>query len=206
VVAFSDKYLGSINNGAFRDPRVDTVFTDGRAWVEKHKKSYDVIIMDMTDPFGPSKMLYTREFFRRVKLALKDDRGLFVMHSESPISRPVAFNCINKTLGAVFSNVTPFYTYIQMYATLWSIVVCSPITNCATLKEKTIDMRLDKRGIKNLKLYTGAAHRAMATPYPYIEEILAKKTRIITDRKPDFPDHFYDKGEKIEPGSGTEAP
>ncbi|MBD3241848.1 MAG: hypothetical protein GF331_14765, partial [Chitinivibrionales bacterium] len=94
VVEFSRKYLSSLNKGAFDDPRVETVFSDGRAFVEQNPKRFDVVIMDMTDPFGPSRMLYTREFYRAVKRSFKNTNGIFTMHSESPVVRPVAYNCV----------------------------------------------------------------------------------------------------------------
>ncbi|MBD3344562.1 MAG: polyamine aminopropyltransferase [Chitinivibrionales bacterium] len=188
VVNFSKKYLSSMNKNSFDQPRVRMNFTDGRAFVEKRNKEFDGVIMDMTDPFGPSKMLYTKEFFQAVKRSLKNPRGVFVMHSESPITRPVAFNCINKTLGKVFTHVNIVYIYIQMYAVLWSIAVCSDETDISKTKAAVINRRLETYGITNNKVYTGATHHAMLAAYPYIEDILKTRAPIITDSKPDFPD------------------
>ncbi|MBD3422756.1 MAG: polyamine aminopropyltransferase [Chitinivibrionales bacterium] len=190
VVAFSRKYLAAINEGAFDNPRVRINFTDGRKFVEKRPGEFDVVIMDMTDPFGPSKMLYTREFFKLVRQSFKDAHGIFVMHSESPIARPVAFGCIHKTLSSVFANVRCLYTYIQMYAVLWSISVCSDGIDIGGIAARRIDSRLKKNKIDGLKLYTGATHEAMQVAYPYIADILKQKAPIITDKHSAFPDHF----------------
>ena len=121
---------------------------------------------------------------------MRDRAGLFVMHSESPISRPETFSCIQKTLGAVFKSVVPLYTYIQMYAVLWSVTVAGDGTDISKCKPANLDKKLKKLGIGNLKLYNGLTHAAMQISYPYINEILSKPSRIITDKNPEFPDNF----------------
>ena len=92
----------------YKDPDYQTI-----AGLVKEKK-YDVIIMDMTDPFGPSRKLYTLEFFNKIKSILKNMFSVFVMHTESPISRPLAFGSIQATLNKSFKQVNTMYPYIQM--------------------------------------------------------------------------------------------
>jgi spermidine synthase len=190
VITFSKKYLKSVHEGCFNDPRVHVQVIDGRAFTEQHPGQYDIIIMDMTDPYGPSKMLYTREFFRIVKRAFRNDYGIFVMHSESPVTRPKAFSCIQKTLCSVFKNVNPFYLYIQMYAVLWSITLCSDNIDASGIKAEAVDKTLKKSGIDNLEVYSGQTHVSMQVQFPFISKILKRPARIITDAKPDFPDNF----------------
>jgi len=190
VIEFSKQYLPSVHQKAFDDPRVSVNITDGREFTRKHPREFDVIIMDMTDPFGPSKMLYSKEFFRIVRTSMRDDNGIFVMHSESPISRPSTFACINRTLRSVFTHVNQMYTYIQMYGVLWSFALASPAIDTVSVRSRTIDSRLKKNGIENLMVYNGRTHGAMQTPYPFITSLLRKPARIITDRNPDFPDEI----------------
>jgi spermidine synthase len=193
VIEFAKKNLSSFHQNAFNDSRVQLSITDGRSFVKNHTGTFDVIIMDMTDPFGPSKMLYTNTFFRLVKKALHDENGIFVMHSESPVSRPAAFTCINKTLNSVFSKVSVLYLYIQMYGVLWSISICSPATDITAFSASKIDRILKSNGIRNMQVYNGATHHAMQTPFPYISKILRQAARIITDKRPDFPDDFISR-------------
>jgi spermidine synthase len=190
VIKFSKKYLPRIHGGAFRDPRVRTHVTDGRTFVEAHRRLFDVIVMDMTDPSGPSALVYTKEFFRSARDALRDKNGIFVMHSESPVTRPKAFSCIQKTLRAAFPHVTPFYSYIQMYATLWSITLCSKSGRAARITAREIDAKLARNGIRGCTVYSGATHVSMRTPFPYIARLLKAPARIITDAHSEFPDDF----------------
>lgn len=190
VIRFARKYLDSVHGGSFDDPRVSVNVVDGRQFTKEHPGEFDVVIMDMTDPFGPSKMLYTKEFFRLVKKSFRSKSGVFVMHSESPVARPVAFSCIQKTLNSVFKSVNPIYTYIQMYAVLWSISISSDETDISRFKSPQIERKLKRYSLEDLKMYNAQTHMSMQVPFPYIDEILTQPVRIITDAKPDFPDNF----------------
>lgn len=193
VIDCAKKYFAHLNQNAFENKRVTIHITDGRKFVEKAQKSYDIIIMDMTDPFGPSKYLYTRDFFGHIKNALRDKNGIFVMHSESPVSRPAAFASILKTLSAVFEHVVPLYIYIQMYAVLWSISLACDSPALVGLDAVTVEKRLLHHGLDRLKVFNGQTFEAMRVAYPYIEEIRLNQGHVISDAAPDFPDDFLVK-------------
>jgi spermidine synthase len=188
VISFARKHLKRVHRGAFSDPRVRINIADGRGFTSEHPAEFDIIIMDMTDPSGPSRLLYSREFYRTARAALRSKSGIFVMHSESPIVRPAAFASISKTLHSVFTHVNQLYTYIQMYGVLWSFALASTENCTAGITRAKIDRKLHHYGIAGLKIYNGETHLAMQTPYPFISELLKKPARIITDSRPDFPD------------------
>lgn len=189
VVEFSRVHLAAVHQGSFEDPRVNLRFSDGRAWVEEHPGRYDAVIMDMTDPFGPSRMLYTAEFYRLVLAALRDDRGVFSMHSESPVARPVAYRCIGRTLASVFPVVRHAYAFIKMYATFWSFAVAGGTTDIRLLTAPVVNERLGERGIRGLRVIDGDSWGALQTELPYLREI-PDTVPVITDAHPVFPDHF----------------
>ena len=67
------------------DPRVELMFDDGIAFVRNAPDaSFDVIIVDSTDPVGPAEGLFNRAFYAQCHRALADD-GLLVQQSESPL-------------------------------------------------------------------------------------------------------------------------
>jgi spermidine synthase len=186
VVEFCDRLMPEINQGAFKDKRYKLEVGDGRKYVETTKQKFDAVIMDMTDPFGPSAMLYTREFFGHVKNTFKDRNGLFVMHTESPISRPNTFKqCVN-TLDSVFTYRRTFYLYIQMYAVLWTVSVCSDGIDVALVPPVELAKRLQGRGIDGLHVYTPATHHSMLVEFPFVSKLIAeaKRVPIITDANP----------------------
>jgi len=68
--------------------------------------------------------------------------------------------------------------------------VASDRTDLRGRSPAAIDGRLRRYGIRGLQLYTGKTHVAMQATYPCLDEVLRKKTRVITDARPDFPDNF----------------
>ncbi len=69
--------------GKLDDPRVTLRFEDGAAFVKNTKTSYDLIIVDSTDPIGPGEGLFTNEFYQDCYNALSDD-GILINQCESP--------------------------------------------------------------------------------------------------------------------------
>ena len=84
VTRASERYFPELceSNG---DPRARLHFDDGLAWVRNAEPgSYDVIIVDSTDPVGPAEGLFAEPFFRDCHRALGVD-GLLAQQSESPL-------------------------------------------------------------------------------------------------------------------------
>lgn len=208
VVDFCDRLMPEINQGAFKDERYQLEVGDGRKYVETTTRKFDAVVMDMTDPFGPSAMLYTREFFQKVKATFKDGNGLFVMHTESPISRPNTFQQCLRTLGDVFTYRRTFYLYIQMYAVLWSITVCSDEIDVGSIPPAELAKRLQLRGIEGLQVYTPAIHHSMLVPFPFVAELVAGAADVpaITDASPKVIDDIdINSGEQLVLSDNTVA-
>jgi spermidine synthase len=67
------------------DPRARLHFADGIKWVADAKPgTYDVIIIDSTDPVGPAAGLFSEAFYKNCFRALRP-RGIVVGQSESPL-------------------------------------------------------------------------------------------------------------------------
>lgn len=80
VVALCKAYMPMLSQGAFDDPRVDLVISDGHQWMIDHAHSYDVILCDSTDPIGPGAALFSDTFYRAASQALRSD-GIMVAQS-----------------------------------------------------------------------------------------------------------------------------
>jgi len=73
VIEISKKYLPSVSKGAFKDKRLKIFNEDALKFIKKHKNFFDVIIDDLTDPTGPSFVLWTTKFYRNILRALKEN-------------------------------------------------------------------------------------------------------------------------------------
>ena len=102
-------------NLPYQDSRVNLVTTDGRAFMEKTKKRYDLIVMGLADSHTLSSSLtnlrldhylYTKESLEKAKLLLKPD-GILVLSFEVP--REWIGQRLSKTVTEVFGyNPTTF--------------------------------------------------------------------------------------------------
>ncbi len=84
VTRVAEKYFPALcasNN----DARARLIFDDGIKWIQNSKTaSYDLIIIDSTDPVGPAAGLFEHEFYRACYTALTKD-GILMAQSESPL-------------------------------------------------------------------------------------------------------------------------
>lgn len=65
------------------DRRVHIYFENALRFIRRRESKYDLIIVDSTDPFGPSEGLFTREFYGSCYAALRED-GIMVNQQGSP--------------------------------------------------------------------------------------------------------------------------
>jgi spermidine synthase len=87
----------------FGNPKVDLIIGDGIKYViEAAADSFDVIIVDGSDPEGPAEGLFTKDFYANCKKALRHN-GVLVTQGESPMFHSDTFVALNKCLKQVFS-------------------------------------------------------------------------------------------------------
>lgn len=116
VVDVSKEYM-DICSCKLDDERVNLYFEDGVNFVKcASDKSYDLIIVDSTDPIGPGEGLFSTDFYRDCHRILTDD-GILVNQSESPY---FDFNAremkrANKKLKEIFPIFEVYQAHIPTY-------------------------------------------------------------------------------------------
>ena len=105
---------------ANNDPRARLHFADGIAWVAQTKPaSYDVIIVDSTDPVGPAAGLFSVEFYRNCARALGVS-GVLVGQSESPLFHPDLIRSMQRAMrDAGFGDSGTLYFPQCTYPSGW---------------------------------------------------------------------------------------
>jgi spermidine synthase len=84
VVRLSEKYIPLTASRLSEDERIKLYFEDGLAFVKNAKeKTYDLILVDSTDPIGPGEGLFTMDFYENCNRALSDE-GILINQHESP--------------------------------------------------------------------------------------------------------------------------
>jgi spermidine synthase len=65
-------YFAASNGRVLTDPRVHTIVMDGRAWLRRTDRTYDVVTLEPMPPnFAGVNALYAREFYRLVAARLR---------------------------------------------------------------------------------------------------------------------------------------
>ena len=107
VVRVSERFFPALT-ASNSDPRAAIRFEDGVAWVrDAADASYDVIIVDSTDPVGPAEGLFGAAFYADCHRILTDG-GLVVVQSESPLFHQGRLAEIHRCLrGAGFADSHP---------------------------------------------------------------------------------------------------
>lgn len=124
VILVAEKYLPSISY-QLKNPKVKIFIEDGNQFLEENKNSYDIIIMDNSDPIGASEVLFKAEFYEKVKRALKKG-GIMVAQTESPILQKNYFKNAISEIKKIFKNVGVYLAYIPTYPSgMWSFSIAS---------------------------------------------------------------------------------
>ena len=71
VVELSKQFLPKHSDGAFNDPRLNLIIDDAAQFVKKTAETFDVILVDSTDPIGPGKILFEKAFYKDCLKCLK---------------------------------------------------------------------------------------------------------------------------------------
>jgi len=159
VVDIAKKYLQSVHRQAFDDPRLTLRIEDGFAFVRNTTETFDLIVLDLTDPGGPSTPLYTTDFYSACAARL-NPTGALTLHIGSPIAHPDRIRSVLAALRGVFALVTPYLTSVPLYGGLWMMAMCSATLDPRQLTLVEVNRRLARRAIPDLQYYNGDMHRA----------------------------------------------
>ena len=199
VVKVAKEHFDSIHGGAFDDERLDLIITDGLVWAAETAETFDVIILDLTDPIGPAKELYTQEFYADIKSKLNKG-GILALHSEYPAHYPETFGRIAATIKSLFSSVCHGFCFVPLYGAVMSFTYASDEHDVKALDPSEVKERLQQRGVAGLKLYNEEIHQGMMAEPNFVKEILSQNNELVTKANPihDFAAHYNQSGRRYE--------
>jgi spermidine synthase len=172
VIDVARKYLSAVHRGALSDARLTIKVEDGLAFVRSASETYDLVVLDLTDPGGPSEPLYTADFYRACAARL-NPTGAMTLHIASPVAHPDRIRAGVANLRAAFAVVTPYLVSIPLYGGLWMMACASATLNPAYLTPFDVDRRIAQRRIGNLQYYNGEMHRASFALPNFVRELVA---------------------------------
>jgi spermidine synthase len=127
VIDASKAHLPTIA-ASFDHPKLTLHVADGLQYVRQAPdQSFDIVIVDSTDPVGPGEGLFTEAFYRDVHRILSAD-GIMVTQSESPRFNTRVFQEIYQCYRGVFGsdNVHCYLIQVPTYPSgTWSLSLSS---------------------------------------------------------------------------------
>jgi len=172
VVDISRRYLQQVHRGALDDPRLTIKIADGFAYVRESIEQFDLIVLDLTDPGGPSTPLYTVDFYRACARRL-DPGGAMTLHVASPVAHPGRIRDGVARLREAFPVVTPYLASIPLYGGLWMMACAAATLDPRTMSAPDVDRRIAERGLPRLQYYNGDMHRAALALPNFVRDLVA---------------------------------
>lgn len=164
VVEAAREHLPAMHQGAFDDPRARAVIMDGFKYIEEASargEKYDVVVMDLTDPYGPeiAQSLYSAHFFKKVKGLLSAD-GVLVTQAGDSFFFEEEYNSILGNIAAAFKRAAEYTVWIPSFGYAVNFILASDSVDPRPLTAEEVDRRLAERGVSTL-FYSGRAHVAL---------------------------------------------
>jgi spermidine synthase len=162
VCEVSRRFFPELTRG-FQDPRAELRYEDGTRYVKETDRTFDVVLVDSTDPVDHAEKLFGAEFYGDVKRCLRPN-GILVAQTESPVYHLEFIGDLSRLLAGYFKGVHPYLAAIPTYpGGLWSF----------TFATDEIDPREVLRDApQGLKYYNPEIHRAAFALPTYLKNVL----------------------------------
>jgi spermidine synthase len=158
VIDTARQHYPSIPGAAFEDPRTDIVIADGCSYVAETDERFDAIIVDSSEPIGPSAVLHTREFFQDCRRALKRG-GVLVTQNGLPFLFPAHLGGTTAVFASLFKRVAPYLcTQPCYFGGPFALNLATDDKHVLKVEAKQLAKRQKKRGVRGLKYWTPHVH------------------------------------------------
>lgn len=170
VVELATSHLPKHSAGAFDDARTNLVFDDGAAFVRHPDDTYDVMIVDSTDPIGPGEVLFQDTFYANSRNCL-DKHGILVTQNGVPFMQP-------DELRNSLSHLKQFYDDVSCYTATVPTYVGGPMAFGWASQDPlhrvvSVDVlndRFENAGLET-RYYTPDVHKAAFALPRYISDL-----------------------------------
>ena len=166
--------------GRFDDPRLHVRFEDGIEFVRRaaeNGETYDVVIIDGSDPVGPAEGLFEASFVRDCRNVLSGN-GVFCSQSESPWVKAFhpGMKRLHSALNRQFPRVDAYLCWIPLYpAGMWSMMLATlgdAPTGAATLER----VRAAAGSfLSDCRYYNADIHSGAFALPTFVQEILSQE-------------------------------
>jgi spermidine synthase len=174
VIALARQHLPMVAGKAWADARASVIIGDGIDYMAKAPTgSFDVVLVDSTDPIGVGEVLFSDAFYAHCARVLTE-RGVIVNQCGVPLMQADELRDTSRRRARFFPHVAAYVvavpTYVGGFMTFgWAAKDASLARHDAA----TIGARADAAGVLGTTRYwTPEIHVAAFALPPYIAELL----------------------------------
>jgi spermidine synthase len=159
VIALSQRYFPAVSAGAFDDDRAEVVIGDGADHVARTHETFDVVIIDSTDPIGPGEALFSDSFYGDCRAVLRRG-GMMVLQSGAPFYRSGELERARARLGRWVGAARPFLAPVPTYASgMLALLAAGPTAEGLCPPREVLQERATRLD-GELRYYTPDVHHA----------------------------------------------
>ena len=174
VIRLAREFLPGIGGDAWGDPRAQVIVGDGIAYAAAAAAgSFDVVIVDSTDPVGVGEALFTDAFYADCARLLAPD-GLVVNQCGVPFMQPEELRDTSRRRARAFPHVSAYVAAVPTYVGgFMTLGIAAKAPGLSQLAPETIRARAADAGILGRTRYwSPEVHAAAFQLPPYIAELL----------------------------------
>jgi spermidine synthase len=173
VIKFSKEWMPEVSNGSFDDPRVEVIITDGVKYMAETGEKFDIIIIDSSDPVGPSAVLFTREFYASCKARLNPN-GILVTQNGIPFMHPEPVRDSSASFASLFVHQSMYQITVPGFAG-GPMTLGFATDNADAMHPKLEDLETRFGQIEDeFNYYNPRVHQGAFGLPSYIEKLIAK--------------------------------
>ena len=176
VIELSKQHLPSIAGDAWNNPRAEVIVGDGIDYVARAADaSFDVIIVDSTDPIGVGEVLFTDSFYEHCARILTSE-GLIVNQCGVPFMQADELHETSERRAKFFPHVSAYVAAVPTYVGgFMTLGIASKGSNLQAQDVEQVRARAQVAGIlEKTQYWTPEIHVGSFNLPPYIAKHLPK--------------------------------
>lgn len=173
VVGVSKRHLKDVNHGSFDDARLELVIADGKDYVAATDATFDLIVVDSTDPGGPGQPLFEETFYADCHRILRPG-GVIVTQNGVPFFQAEELERTMRAFSKLFADSTCYLAAVPTY--IGGFMAFGWGTGDPALRQvpkATLEDRLAATGITT-RYYTPEVHLASFALPQFILDIVER--------------------------------
>lgn len=157
------------------DPRLEVILADGFEYVRSAPATFDLVVVDASDPVGPGVALYQPAFYEALRACIRPG-GAVVAQAGSFWYLPRVFRTVYHGLKAAgFATVKPYSCFSAVYpGGQWNLVCATSESGDDPAEPHPTRAPAFARAHPNLQFYDPDAHVATFALPPLARRVLAE--------------------------------